>query len=110
MLDRIQNNSSEIISQSQNLDKIRGLGVSNPFEESDKGFFVDESLISNTAMEKYQRELDIANFSKIFAQTDEKEANELVLKDIFEGKYSIDDTDFLAELLNNEKFLNDVIE
>jgi len=109
MLDKIQNNSSEIISQSQNLDRIRGLGVSNPFEEDDKGFFIDESVISTTALEKYQKELDIARFSEIFKQTDEKSANELVLKDILEGKYSIDDNDFLAELLNNEEFLNDVI-
>ena len=41
-------------------------------------------------------------------ETDEKAANELVLQQAFEGKFSIDDVDFLSELLDNEDFLNDI--
>ena len=66
MLDKIQNTGSESITQSQNLDRIRGLGVSNPFEEDDKGFFVDESNISSLALEKYQRELDVKKIQCYF--------------------------------------------
>ena len=108
MLDKIQNNNSESIIQSQNLDRIKGLGVTNPFEESDNNYFIDESNISTAALEKYQRELDIKTFSDILKETDEKAANELVLHQAFEGKFSIDDVDFLSELLNNEEFLNDI--
>ena len=108
MLDKILANNSEIIEQSQSLDRIKGLGVSNPFEESDSGFFIDESSISSVALQKYQRELDIKTFSDILKETDEKASNDLVMQQVFEGKFSIDDNDFLSELLNNEEFLNDL--
>ena len=108
MLDKILANNSEIIDQSQSLDKIKGLGVSNPYEENKANFFIDESSISTAALEKYQREIDIKNFSEILMQTDEKAANDLVLQQAFEGLFSIDDTDFLSELLNNEELLNDI--
>ena len=72
MLDKIQGNISETIAQSQGLEKIKGLGVTNPFEDDDKGFFIDQSDISSLAMQKYQREIDINYFSEILKQTDEQ--------------------------------------
>lgn len=107
MLDKILANNSEIIDQSQSLDRIKGLGTTNPYESS-KDYFIDESHISNAALEKYQREVDVKTFSEILKQTDENAANELVLQQAFEGILSIDNTDFLAELLDNEEFLNDI--
>ena len=71
-------------------------------------YFIDESNISTAALEKYQRELDVKTFSEILKQTDEKAANELVLQQAFEGLLSIDNTDFLSELLDNEDLLNDI--
>ena len=41
-------------------------------------------------------------------QTDEKAANDLVLQQAFDGLFSIDDTYFLSELLDNEDLLNDI--
>ena len=108
MLDKILANNSEIIDQSQSLDRIKGLGVSNPYEVDKNKFFIDESSISTAALEKYQRELDVKTFSEILKQTDEKAANDLVLQQAFDGLFSIDDTDFLSELLDNEELLNDI--
>ena len=108
MLDKILANNSEIIDQSQSLDRIKELGVSNPYKVDKNKFFIDESSISTAALEKYQKELDIKNFSEILMQTDEKAANDLVLQQAFEGLFSIDDTDFLSELLDNEDLLNDI--
>ena len=109
MLDKILNNtSSELINQSQSLDRIRSIGATNPFEESDSNYFIDESHISNAALEKYQKEEDIKTFSQILFQTDEKAANELVMQQVFDGLYSIDNDDFLSELLSNEDFLNEI--
>lgn len=110
MLDKILANNSEIIDQSQSLDRIKGLGVSNPYEVDKNKFFIDESSISTTALEKYQKELDVKKFSDILFQTDEKAANELVLQQAFEGLFSIDETDFLSELLDNKDLLNDIAE
>ena len=110
MLDKILTSNSEIIDQSQSLDRIKGLGVSNPYEVDKNKFFIDESSISTTALEKYQKELDVKKFSDILFQTDEKTANELVLQQAFEGIFSIDETDFLSELLDNKDLLNDIAE
>lgn len=110
MLDKIQGNISETIAQSQGLEKTKGLGVSSPFEDDEKAFFIDRSDISSAAMEKYQREIDVKNFSEIFNQTDEKEATELVLSKVFNGQFSIDNDDILMELLNSDSFLSDVFE
>lgn len=107
MLDKILANNSEIIEQSQSLDRIKGLGTTNPFENSND-YFIDESHISNAALEKYQKEIDVKTFSEILMQTDENAANELVLQQAFDGVLSIDNTDFLTELLDNEDFLNDI--
>lgn len=110
MLDKILGNNSEIINQSQSLDRISQIGVTNPFEENKDNFFIDESSISTAALEKYQREIDVKTFSEILRQTDEKAANDLVLQQAFEGILSIDDTDFLSELIDNKDFLNDIIQ
>ena len=107
MLDKILNNNSESITQSQSLDRIKGV-TSNPFEEVENGYFIDESNISSAAIQKYQREVDIKKFSEILKETDEKSANELVIQQALDGKLSIENDDFLSELLNNEDFLNDI--
>ncbi len=109
MLDKIHNNGSDAIDQSQNLEKIKNLGVSNPFAYDDTNFFIDESHISNEALKKYQRELDVQTFGEILKNTSQKEADELVLKQAFDGLLSIDDDNFLSELLNSKEFLNDLI-
>lgn len=108
MLDKILNTNSDSISQSQNLDRINQIGATNPFEKTNSSYFIDESQISDDAIEKYQRELDVKKFSEILKETDEKEANELVLKQAFDGILSIDDDEFLSELLASDVFLNDI--
>lgn len=108
MLDKIQGNISETIAQSQGLEKIKGLGATNPFEDDDKGFFIDQSDISSLAMQKYQREIDVNYFGEILKQTDEQEATKLVLDKVFNGQFSIDNDDVLMEILNSKDFLNDV--
>ena len=108
MLDKIQSNISETIAQSQNLEKINSLGISNPYENDDKKFFIDQSEISSLALEKYQRELDINKFSEIFNQIDEQEATNLVLSKVFNGDFSIDTENILMDILNSKDFLNDI--
>ncbi len=107
MLDKITNNNSESIAQSQSLDRIKNVAT-NPFEDVENGFFIDESNISSAAIQKYEREVDIKKFSEILKETDEKASNELVLQQAFEGNLSIENDDFISELLNNKDFLNDI--
>ena len=109
MLDKIQNDGADLASQSVNLDRIKETELKNRYSQNDCDYFIDESDISDAAYEKYQRYSDIQNFSKILLQTDEQEALDLVLKKTFDGTISIDNDDFLSELLSNDDFLNDII-
>lgn len=108
MLDRIQGGHAEQIGQSASLDKIKEIDIKNREIQNDSEYFIDESQISQAAYEKYEREMDIAKFSKILLETDEKEANELVLKDAFDGKIIIDNDDYLGELITNNNLLDDI--
>jgi len=110
MLDKIQNSTSELISQSQNLnslDRITSYGSQNQVE-NDKNFFVDQSDISTQAFEKYQREEDIKEFSKALMNMSEKEANDLVISNALDGTISFDQSDIINELLNNTDLINDI--
>lgn len=109
MLDRIQNNSLDNINQSQNLEKIEKYGSTNPIKEDRKSFFIDESQISQRALEKYQRELDITKFSDILKQTSQKEADDLVMSKAFNGSLSVENDDWLSELINSKDFLDDIL-
>ena len=108
MLDKILNTNSESVLQSQTLDRINQIGATNPFEKTDTSFFVDESQISEAAIEKYNHELDVQKFSEILKETDQEEANKLVVQKAFDGVLSIDDDEFLEELLSSDVFLNDI--
>ena len=108
MLDKILGTNSETVKQSQNLDRINQIGATNPFENANADYFVDESNISSEAIAKYERENDVKKFSDILMQYDEKDALEQVLQKVFDGSISIDNDEFLSELLTNEDFLNDI--
>ena len=110
MINKIQNdNIAEVKGQSAALEGINN-NSSLKKSDNDKNFFIDQSDISQAAFEKYKKEEDVKKFSEILLQSDEKEATQRVLEEIFSQKYSIDDDEFLNELLNNEEFLNDIKE
>lgn len=109
MLDRIQNDGTDLIAQSANLDRIKEVELKDHYSQNDNDFFIDESDISDAAYEKYQRYSDVQKFSKILMQTDEQEALDLVLKKTFDGTITVDNDDFMSELLSNDDFLNDII-
>ena len=89
LLDRIQNNNLDSIAQEHSLEKISSLAAGGSVEKEDNAnLLIDETDISFAAIEKYQRELDVEKFSAILKETDEKEANELVLK-MFLKKISV---------------------
>ena len=105
MLDKINNNSESIDNLS--LNQIEKIGAKNPYESNDKNFFIDESLISNAAYEKYLREIDVKEFSGALFNLDQKSADDLVIKQAFDGILSFDDS-YLDELVNNKDFMNEI--
>ncbi len=105
MLDKIQDNSQSIDNLSIN--QVQKIGLSNPYKADDKNFFIDESQISSAAYEKYQKELDIKTFSNILFEQDQKSANSLVIKQVFDELFSLDDS-FLDDLIENKDFLDEI--
>ena len=109
MLDKIQGNQADSISQSELLDRIKEVDAKNHYINNDSDFFVDESDISAEAYKKYEREVDVKRFSQILLQTDENEANDLVLQKTFEGSIRIDETGILDDLINSSELLNEIL-
>ena len=108
MLDKIQGAQADSIGQASSLDRIKELDFRSKYSDNEYDYIVDESQISDIAYEKYNRELDVQKFSKILLESDEKEATELVLKKAFDGTISIDDDEFLSDLLNNSDLINEI--
>lgn len=110
MLDRIENNSADLINQSSSLDRIKEISTTNPFNKVKGNYFVDESDISSLALEKYNHEQDIKKFSDFLFETDEKEATKLVLQEVFNGKIEMDNDELISELIKNKTLINDINE
>ena len=64
--------------------------------------------ISSEAIKKYEHEIDVKKFSDILMQYDEKDAFKEVLQNALDGKISVDNDEFLSDLLANEDFLNEI--
>ena len=109
MLDKIQGSQTDLISESASLDRIKEIEANGHYKSNDINYIVDESDISVEAYKKYERENDIKRFSKILMETDEQEANELVLQKAFDGTISIDDTGIINDLSSNNGLLDDII-
>lgn len=108
MLDRISNDINETLSQSS-ISRVSQLGMQNPYNTSEKSLFIDESNISDRAIELYERELDVKRFTQmVLDDVDDVEANSLVVSKAFDGEISIDDDEAIFSLLSNEDFLNEI--
>lgn len=109
MLNRIeQNSTSEILAKSSAIQRLSDSYQSNPIDDR-KNFLIDESNISTNAIQKWERELDVKKFTHLVtSDPDDKSAEELVTRQIFEGKISFDDEE-LQGLFSNKKFLEDVM-
>lgn len=103
-----QNTTSEILSRSSAIQRLSDGYQTNPIDDR-KNYLIDESSISTNAIQKWERELDVKKFTHLVtSDPDDNSAEELVTKQIFEGKISFDD-DELQGLFTNKKFLNDVM-
>lgn len=103
-----QNSASEILTKSTAIQRLSDSYQSNPIDDR-KNYLIDESSISTNAIQKWERELDVNKFTHLVtSDPDDNSAEELVIKQIFEGKISFDDSD-LQGLFSNKKFLEDVM-
>lgn len=101
--------NKEILTQQAGVEKVQNGLKNNPYANIDKGLLIDETNISDEAMNLWERELDVKKFAKLaMSDPDDKSADELVIAQVLDGSLSIDDEEGLFALLSNDKFLNDI--
>lgn len=104
-----QNTSSEILTGSSAVERMQNGLATNPYK-NDRNFLIDETNISSTAINLWEKELDAKRFTHLVTSNPEDDwAERLVQENVLKGKFSIDDTEDLYNLLNNDNFLKDVM-
>lgn len=86
------------------------LGKKNPYSQSDKNLFVDESDISNEAMSLYKRDLDVKKFTNLaLSDFDNLDCNLLVLNNVFGAQDASFDDKVIEGIFNSKTFLKDLL-
>lgn|SRR5574344_1875594 len=83
--------------------------INNPYKNIDKSLLIDETAISDTAIQMYQKEQDVTSFNALALSNPEDLSHEELMAGAFE-KGAIDPfSDEMTESLSgNEKLLNDL--
>lgn len=95
--------------QSGNVDKL-SLASKNPYSNVDKNLLIDETSISNEALDLYQRDLDIKKFASLaLSDPDDLSHNALVAQNVFNFEDSDFDSKVIEGIFNNKTFLEDLL-
>ncbi len=90
------------------------IGNKNPYNKETKFNLIDVSDISTDAVNIFQREQDVKEFTKLaLAGMDDEESYNQQVEELFSkgvaNPFMVDDTETLAQdLANNEEFLKDI--
>ncbi len=83
--------------------------IKNPYEKIDRNLLIDETAISNEAVNLYQKEQDVKQFSALAMSNPEDLSHEQIIANLFEkGVSDLFSNESISELSNNQKLLNDL--
>ena len=117
MLGNIDNNSNNNILgnklvQQDSLNNILGTGLSRRNSNNivdNSNFLIDSSDISNKAMQMYQRELDIKNFTQLATSDPENTSHEKLMEELFsKGVVDVFEDSTIASLSTNKSLIDDL--
>lgn len=117
MLGNIDNNSNNNILgnklvQQDSLNNILGTGLSRRNSNNivdNSNFLIDSSDISNKAMQMYQRELDIKNFTQLATSDPENTSHEKLMEELFsKGVVDVFEDNTVASLSTNKSLIDDL--
>ena len=117
MLGNIDNNSNNNILgnklvQQDSLNSILGTGLSRRNSNNivdNSNFLIDSSDISNKAMQMYQRELDIKNFTQLATSDPENTSHEKLMEELFsKGVVDVFEDSTVASLSTNKSLIDDL--
>ena len=105
-------NYNEELNNSQ-LDKQLGVHgvttnpINNPYKNIDKSLLIDETAISNEAINLYQKEQDVKQFNNLALSDPQDLSHEEIISNLFQKGDPFSD-EVLQELSGNQKLLNDL--
>lgn len=95
--------------QSSNIEKL-SLTKKNPYSDIDKNLLIDETNISNEAINLYQKDLDIKKFASLaMSDPDNLSHNTLVAQNVFGIQDSSFENKIIEGIFNNKSFLRDLL-
>ena len=85
------------------------LNRKNPYSNIDRNLLVDETDISNEAVNLYQKDLDIKKFTNLaMSDPDNNDCNLLVFKNVFGSQDTNFENKIIEGIFNNKEFLKDL--
>ena len=114
MFNNINENNKDILYNSHlNTSKVVNLQQLRSTYNRDKGSknpYVDKTEISSSAMELFQRDLDINKFTKLAISDPEDKSYITRVNDLFaDGVVDVFEDDVIPELAKNKRLLNDLM-
>ncbi len=83
--------------------------IKNPYEKIDRTLLIDETAISNEAVNLYQKEQDVKQFSALAMSNPEDLSHAQIIANLFEkGVSDLFSNESISALSNNQKLLNDL--
>lgn len=83
--------------------------INNPYKNTDKNLLIDETAISNEAINLYQKEQDVKKFTSLVTSDPEDLSHEEIIAGLFNKGVSDPLTDeSVGGLVNNSKLLSDL--
>lgn len=83
--------------------------ISNPYRNADKSLLIDESAISQQAVNLYQKEQDIKQFTLLAMSNPEDLSHEKIISSLFQkGVIDPFSDEAITALSNNDKLLKDI--
>ncbi len=97
------------LNQALGVDKTGLFEKTNPYSANKSGLLVDGSDISTNAMQLYQKELDLKQFTDLtLSDPSDTSHNSIVASKLESGDISFDDEDIINSLFNNPEFISDI--
>lgn len=81
--------------------------INNPYKNIDKSLLIDETAISNEAINLYQKEQDVSQFNKLALSDPQDLSHEEIISTLFQKGDPFSD-EALQELASNQRLLDDL--
>lgn len=113
MLNGVNHNDELNNSQLNNQIGVSGVvtnPINNPYKNIDKSLLIDETAISNEAVNLYQKEQDVKQFSALAMSNPEDLSHEEIISNLFNSGNVSDlfSDDVLGGLATNQNLMNDL--